>query len=390
MVSTEFPPMPGGIGRYTFNLTKGLQKIGHEVFVLCDNKGNGDFCGLSPTNKENSQILLKIISKINPHIIHIQFKPDLYGVSLDIKNPRNSMTYLDLFYKKNTTIPIVTTFHTGYKLHQWLSTSPLIKMEGRMGLSVIPLRLVIRFWKSFLSYRTFMYLLKEKLQSSNAGIMLSHHMSNLLGGGKVIYHGAEPSVFPRPSKKKARSFLSLPQDKRIALAVGFKTATKGWDILPSIKIPNNWDIIINSSRDHYNTENHNEMKLKKNITNENKSTIIDLQKGFLNDEIFSMLFYAADVVLLPYKIIGASGVMFDGLAHELPFIASDLDFFMEFSNKGLGITTKRRPNQFSNAIKKIERDYSDYVKSINNFKSNLKWESVAKQHESVYYSLIEK
>jgi len=76
-----------------------------------------------------------------------------------------------------------------------------------------------------------MDLLKEKLRSSNAGIMLSNCMSNLLGGGKVMYHGAEPSVFPKHSKEKARSFLSLPQDKNIALAVGFKTATKGWDIL---------------------------------------------------------------------------------------------------------------------------------------------------------------
>ena len=33
--------------------------------------------------------------------------------------------------------------------------------------------------------------------------------------------------------------------------------------------------------------------------------------------------------------------MFDGLAHGLPFIASDLEFFREFSSMGLGITVKR-------------------------------------------------
>ena len=63
-----------------------------------------------------------------------------------------------------------------------------------------------------------MNLLKEKLQISHAGITLSSCMSNILGGGKVIYHGAEPSIFPRPTKEKARSLLSLPQDKKIALA----------------------------------------------------------------------------------------------------------------------------------------------------------------------------
>jgi len=33
MVSTKYPPMQGGIGRYTFNLTK-ERKIGFEVFVM--------------------------------------------------------------------------------------------------------------------------------------------------------------------------------------------------------------------------------------------------------------------------------------------------------------------------------------------------------------------
>src|SRR5215217_9710137 len=112
------------------------------------------------------------LSQLNPDIIHIQFEPGLYGLSFDNKNPRNSMTYLDLFYKKNKNIPIVTTFHSGYKLTQWLSAASLIKKEGRIGTLGIPLRLVILFWKSLLTYVGLMDLLKEKLQSINAGIML--------------------------------------------------------------------------------------------------------------------------------------------------------------------------------------------------------------------------
>ena len=389
MVSTEFPPMPGGVGRYTFNLTKGLQKLGHEVFVMCNDKGNGDFHGLSPDNKENSHILFKTMNEINPDIVHIQFEPGLYGLSFDPRNYMNCTTYLDLFYKKNKDVPIVTTFHSDYKLNQWLGAASLIKKEGRIGTLGIPLRLVILFWKSTLNYIGFMNLLKEKLQISHAGITLSNCMSNILGGGKVIYHGAEPSIFPRPTKEKARSLLSLPQDKKIALAVGYKTAGKGWDILQNMNIPNNWTVVINSSKGHYNKENY-DIKLEENIMNKNKSAIIDLQKGFLDDETLSMLFYASDVVLLPYKLISASGVMFDALAHQLPFIASELEFFKEFSNKGLGITTKRKPQKFSNAIKRLEKDYSNYIECINNFKNSLTWESVSKQHESVYYSIIAK
>src|SRR3712207_8247217 len=50
-----------------------------------------------------------------------------------------------------------------------------------------------------------------------------------------------------------------------------------------------------------------------------------LGRGFLKEEELSMLLYASDVVMLPYKITSGSGVMFDSLAHRLPFVASDLE-----------------------------------------------------------------
>ena len=50
MVSTEYPPMQGGVGRYTSNLTRELKKIGYDVYVVCNEKGDGQFFGLSPDN----------------------------------------------------------------------------------------------------------------------------------------------------------------------------------------------------------------------------------------------------------------------------------------------------------------------------------------------------
>jgi glycosyltransferase involved in cell wall biosynthesis len=97
-----------------------------------------------------------------------------------------------------------------------------------------------------------------------------------------------------------------------------------------------------------------------------------------------MLFYSSDVVLLPYKVTAASGVMFDGLAHGVPFISSDLGFFREFADKGLGITSKRTGSGFSNAIKKLDRDYDKYMAKVNEFKDKISWNSVARQHQSLY------
>ena len=46
MVSTEYPPMRGGVGRYTFNLVRQLRKKGLNVLVASNEEGDGDFFGL--------------------------------------------------------------------------------------------------------------------------------------------------------------------------------------------------------------------------------------------------------------------------------------------------------------------------------------------------------
>jgi glycosyltransferase involved in cell wall biosynthesis len=383
MVSTEYPPMPGGVGRYTATLTRELRKLGFDVYVACNDMGKGEFSGLSPTNLKNSDVLLEIVDKIKPDVVHVQFEPGMYGLTIDPKDPRKSGTYIDQFYTR-CKAPIVTTFHSGYyTLIQWMSQASLIKKSGRLGRLGIPLRLLIRSWKYLLNYKAFKNLNKGKLRMSRAGIVFSYYASSKLGGGRVIYHGAEPSIPPHPNNKKnGRSMFSLPQDGRIALALGFKTNTKGWDIIKKMDIPEGWRIVINSSRSsYYNTENYDEKWDEGN----NKNNIIDLQRGLLSEEELSMLFYSADSVILPYKLTAGSGVMFDALAHGLPFIATNLGFFKEFAAQGLGITVKRNPREFSNGIKNLDRNYSSYAESINAFKQKLKWDFVASQHASIYH-----
>jgi len=72
MVSTEYPPMRGGVGRYTFNLVGQLRKKGLNLLVASNEEGDGDFFGLAPANNENYRVLLKIVDEIQPDIVHIQ------------------------------------------------------------------------------------------------------------------------------------------------------------------------------------------------------------------------------------------------------------------------------------------------------------------------------
>jgi hypothetical protein len=61
------------------------------------------------------------------------------------------------------------------------------------------------------------------------------------------------------------------------------------------------------------------MNLVSNSHSSANNKIIDLQRDFLDEKEFSLLLYASDAVLLPYKVASGSGVMFDALAHGIPF-----------------------------------------------------------------------
>jgi glycosyltransferase involved in cell wall biosynthesis len=390
MVSTEYPPMRGGVGRYGANLVQALRErgTGIEVDVVCNEDGNGEFSGISPSNERNSDVLLKIVEEQSrPDVVHVQFEPGLYGLILDSANPSASRTFIDQFYHK-CKVPIITTFHSAYTLSEWMGQAMIVKHDGRIGKLGIPLRAAIRTWRSLVNYQAFHDINKEKLKLSNAGICLSKYMSSRLGGGNVIYHGADPAIVQPISKAEARARFSLPQDKMIAVAIGFSTATKGWDILSKIEMPNGWIMVLNSSKGHFNREQNLSYgiqdRTRKKSNDDDATKAIDLQRGFLTDEELSMLFYASDVVVLPYKITSGSGVMFDALAHTVPFVASDLDFFKEFEEMGLGITARRDPVSFAKAIDNLGKTYEKYSRAVSNFKQQLSWEYVANQHIQLY------
>jgi glycosyltransferase involved in cell wall biosynthesis len=384
MVSTEYPPMQGGVGRYTFNLTKELCKIGFDRHVACSMLGKGDFFGLSPYNPENSEVLLKIVDELRPDLVHVQYEHGLYGLVLDAINPKKTCTNIDSFYRRCKT-PIITTFHSAYSFKQWLNLIVPVKHSSKLTHSKrYSNNIITRYWKSLLNYRSFHNLNKQKLVRSATGIVFSSYMSKMVGGCEVIFHGAESMLPPSTDreKKEARRLFNLPENDRIALAIGFMTATKGWDILKKMEIPPGWTVVVNSSKNHYNIEDYN--------PDFGKNGIINLEKDFLSEEEHSSLLSSADAVILPYKVSSGSGVMFDALAHGLPFVATNLEFFKEFSEKGLGITVRRKPEEFSKALVMLDKEYSKYRKAVEAFRNKISWQNIAAKHAQLYNEIANK
>lgn len=378
MVSTEYPPMQGGVGRYSKKLVDALRDEGVDVLVICNEDGAGDLKGISPYNKNNSQILLRLVKEIKPDLIHVQYEHGLYGIHLNPLRPGKTGTNIEQFYEE-CEVPIITTFHSAYTLKQWLKLVVPLKSKKLGGVETC-LRIVYDYWTHLLNYRSFGLLNRRKIGPKRAGIVFSKYLARLIPGSHLIYHGAEPAVNPPMEKSDARSMFSLPVDKKIALATGFMTATKGWDIIRKMKVPEGWKIVINTSRNHYNIE-----KSKLQLDNRD---IINLNKGFLTEKELSALFYSADALILPYKVSSGSGVMYDGLAHSLPFISSNIEFFKEFSELGLGISANRNPIEFSKDLVKLDLDYQIYKNAVSKFSKLLSWKEVAIKHIDVYNSVL--
>ncbi len=93
-------------------------------------------------------------------------------------------------------------------------------------------------------------------------------------------------------------------------------------------------------------------------------------------------------MILPYKVTSGSGVMYDGLAHGLPFISSKLEFFKEFSDMKLGMMVNRNPLEFSNSLLKLKMSYKQYKDAVVDQRKHLLWKEVAKKHIFLYNSII--
>ena len=235
-------------------------------------EGNGDYKGISPFEKNNSEIINDVVQKLNPDIVHIQHEQGLYNFKLNPLLPSKSKTSIDKFYSI-CKVPVVSTFHTAYKFKTWMQS---ILINGKDPLH---LRYLYKNWTHLINYSSFKRTTSYAMSKSSAGIVLSNYMTNLVPGTQVIYHGSEPYLDIGIEQRKARGLLSLPieDDEKILLVQGFLTATKGWEVIRKMNIPNGWKLVLNHSKDHYN-------KQIIDLNLHNKRNLINLGKDYLSEE----------------------------------------------------------------------------------------------------------
>jgi glycosyltransferase involved in cell wall biosynthesis len=424
VVSGEYPPMKGGVGRYTFNLVHALAKESNiDASVAISSPAAAASAPPPPStahattattgapaarpksnkvtvypgivrkgDKQNSDHLFQLVSETNPDIVNIQYERGLYEVDTTIRHTLWRLVHgstLDRFYRK-CPVPIVSTLHTVFPEEEYRSyvKDRALRKEGRFGFLPMPLRAAIRRWVMEQRY----HLLLEVVRLSDGIISPARTIKDVVKRGTVIYHGAEPNIEVSSSSSRAndkqqqfRNELGLPTDKMLLLAFGYAGSYKGFDLLGSLRLPDGWSLVVKQTKHERGSEKPIDVR-----KNEDNSNVISLHLGYLDDSTLSKLFIACDAIIFPYKVVSVSGVMFDALAHGLPFIASNLRFFKEFADMGLGIACNRDMQSFEQAIGNLAMEYDEYKTRVEQFRSNLRWSNVAQKHFEFFLELISK
>ena len=402
VVSGEYPPMKGGVGRYTFNLVHALAKKSNiyvSVAISAAAPHATTPSAASPKSnkvtlypgivrkgdKHNSDHLLQLVSETKPDIVNIQYERGLYEVDTTIRHTIWRLVHgstLDRFYRK-CPVPIVSTLHTVFPQEEYRSyvKDRALRKEGRFGFLPMPLRAAIRRWVMEQRYD----LLLEVVRLSDGIISPARTIKDIVRRGTVIYHGAEPNIEVSSSandKQQLRNEFGLPSDKMLLLAFGYAGSYKGFDVLGSLRLPDGWSLVVKQTKHERGSEKPIDVRKS------GDSNVITLHLGYLDDSTLSKLFFACDAIIFPYKIVSISGVMFDALAHGLPFVASDLRFFKEFADMGLGIVCKRTTQSFERSISTLALKYDEYKITVEQFRSKLQWSNIANKHIEFFSGLI--
>jgi glycosyltransferase involved in cell wall biosynthesis len=439
VVSGEYPPMKGGVGRYTFNLVHALAKKSNIDVSVAISSAAGTAAVSAPSSsfssphsplpahatiatigapaagpksnkvtiypgivrkgdKQNSDHLLQLVSQTKPDIVNIQYERGLYEVDTTIRHTIWRLVHgstLDQFYRK-CPVPVVSTLHTVFPEEEYRSyvKDRALRKEGRFGFLPMPLRAAIRRWVMEQRYD----LLLEVVRLSDGIISPARTIKEVVRRGTVIYHGAEPAIEVSSSsssangkqqqqqlQQKFRNELGLPTEKMLLLAFGYAGSYKGFDVLGSLRLPNGWSLVVKQTKHERGSEKPIDIR---NNGDSNSNDVVSLHLGYLDDTTLSKLFFACDAIIFPYKIVSVSGVMFDSLAHGLPFVASNLRFFKEFADMGLGIICNRDMQSFEQAVGNLAMAYDEFKTRVEQFRSNLRWDNVAQKHVEFFLELI--
>jgi glycosyltransferase involved in cell wall biosynthesis len=203
---------------------------------------------------------------------------------------------------------------------------------------------------------------------------------------KVISIGINEEIaLTAIDKQRARIRLDLNKNDNVLLFFGNIEEYKGLDLLIRAidKIQNRQLKLIIAGR-FINREYRNKIyKLCCKSVSCNKIIIYD---KFIPNEEIELLFKACDAIVLPYRNIDQSGVLFLALRFGLPIIASDAGSLGMYIDNDIGIIVK------SNSVSELVHGINKFYNKIDSFKrqniihksAKYKWDNICSDIRVIY------
>lgn len=151
----------------------------------------------------------------------------------------------------------------------------------------------------------------------------------------VMEHGIDKVVnVPESITQTVREKLGIPPQGKLALFFGAVLPYKGVDLLVTaarhLKDGTRVHIAGRCSDQRYQQE------IETLLTQHHDAAAITWENTYLTEERVSTLLAAADVLVMPYRHIDQSGVLFSALSHGVPVVAFDVGSLREYLINGVG------------------------------------------------------
>ena len=344
-IITPFPPLRGGISKYSYNLYKDLSKS-NEVYVFNFTRQYPSF--LFPGK---SQYLDN--KRINK-------SKNIFTV-IDSINPFTWRKTADLIIQKKID-KLIFRFWNPFFLPCYIYIIKYLKKKSNIK--------IFSICDNAFSHESFYFqkfLMKKFINSTDGVITMSKNVESQIS---IISKHSNIRVFPLPIikdfQKGAIAKLkknSLDKDKVIFLFFGLIREYKGIDILlnainqiDNMKLKKTNFLIVGESYININ-------KYKK-ILNEDRRKYVEWYNQFIPDKEVSSFFLKSDYIVLPYKKASQSGIIPMAYQFNKPVICSDVSGLKELINENTGFVFK---NENVNELKEIIEECIENDKTFTGF-----------------------
>jgi len=371
---SSWPPRPCGIATYSQELVEEIRRLGHEVFIICHldggkKKEEGVYPVIQLDKPEWGEELYRVVTKINPHLVHIQHEYGLYSRDNDFSSGLIPPLYRWSIEEK---FPLVMTYHSVYSR---LGKKRALYMD-------ITLRIIQAG------------IVHEEYQK----ISLPYNLGWVPQNVWVIPHGAKKIINPH-SKKRAREKLGLGGKKVVGM-IGWFIPIKGyhrvinlWQKISS-KLPDTILVLAGETRQP-SGENYKRELMELILKSKVKEKIKIILK-VLQPEEYDLILSAFDLVVLPYTFASQSGNLAHAFSLGVPAVVSALEGLkeeIEKSRAGIAVPPDD-DEELKRAIlrmmedERLREECSRRAKQYVEDKIN--WQKIAQQHINLYQKLLGK